>query len=141
MRTTGPSSPDSKRGISLVELMVAVTVLTLAILGTLTTQASCRKLSKTGRETTRAVADLQSAMEEILLLPIEDIPHEDGDYAPGLPIARFTDLHLNGETITPTYPGLGGGVVPDPLEIILTCQWIDHGGRARTLTFANLKTR
>ncbi len=121
--------------------MVAVTVMTLAILGTLGTQAQCQELAATSRDTNLAVADLHAAMEEVLLLSIDEIPAADGPYVPDVPIVRFTDLHLRDETITASYPNFAGGAVPDPLQIVLVCAWTDQGGRARTITFSCVKTR
>ena len=131
----------ARRGISLVELMVAVTIIVVAILGSLGAQTMCRDLARTSRETNRAVGDLRAAMEELLLLSSDDIPAAAGPYAPGLPIARFTDLHLKGETVIPTYPNYAAGPVPDPLQITLVCRWTDHAGRGRSITFASVKTK
>ncbi|MEW6073178.1 MAG: hypothetical protein AB1726_11390 [Planctomycetota bacterium] len=132
---------DARRGLSLVEVLVAIKVLALAILGTLGTQNTCRDLTQSSRETDQAVADLSAAMEEVLLVPIETLADPAGPFPDGVAIPRFADLHLEDETMTPTYPNLGGGGVPDPLEIVITCQWTDHAGRPRTLALASLKTR
>jgi len=131
----------SRRGLSLVEVMIAVSVLTLSILMTLGTQTQCRDLTAASRETNQAVADLQTAMETILLVQLEEIPLEDGPYAPGMPIPQYTDFHLEGQSITATYPNYEGGAVPDPLQIVLECQWMDPVGRPRTLSLSCVKTR
>lgn len=132
---------SGRKGLSLIEVMVAVTVMTIAILGTIGAQTMSRELAATSRDTNRAVADLRAAMEEVLLLSIDEIPDADGPYAPGVSIDRFEDLHLNDQSIVATYPNYAGGPVPDPLQVVLECRWSDHAGRDRSISIACVKTR
>lgn len=127
-------------GFTLVELMIAIGVLMIAVLGAFRTQIAAHNLLASASETNTAMADLQAAMEEIMLLPIDAIP-VTGAYPPGVAIADFNGLHLAAESIVPSYPGFAGGDVPDPLEVQLTITWNDYAGRARRLTLASMKTR
>lgn len=132
----------SRRGFTLIELMIAITVLTVAVLSTFITQISAHNLMRTSRETNTATADVQAAMEQLLLLPMNTIPIAGSAYVPGQPVAAFTGLHLRDETIVPTYPNYAGGpTVPDPLQIVLTITWSDFAGRQRILRLASMKTR
>ena len=87
------------------------------------------------------IPDDYAAMEEVLLQPIDQIPAA-GFYPPNQAIAAYTNLNLNGETVTPTYPNYGGvGPVPDPLEIVLSMTWQDWRGRPMTAQLATVKAR
>lgn len=138
-----PCNPrNRKRGFTLMELMIAITILLVAVLSTFVSQLSSHNLIRTSRETNSAIADLQAAMERVLLRPADQIPLAGAaNYPPGQPIAMFDGLHLSGETIVPSYPGFAGGAVPDPLPIVLTLAWNDFKGRPRTMRLASMKTR
>jgi prepilin-type N-terminal cleavage/methylation domain-containing protein len=129
-------------GLSLIELMIALTVLLVAVLGTVVTQLGSSALVVQSRETNRASADLTAAMEALLILPPDQIP-TPGRYPPGQSIAAFDDLHLANERIVPSYPGWAGGTadVPDPLPIVLTLTFQDFKGRQRQMRLASMKTR
>ena len=129
-------------GFSLYELLIAVGVLLVGVLVTLQTQATSLDLVRTTRETDTATSDLQAAMEQILLRPLDQIPVAGSAYAAGQPITAFNDLHLRNERLVPTYPNYAGGTsVPDPLQIELTLTWNDFKGRARTMRIASTRTR
>jgi Tfp pilus assembly protein PilV len=121
--------------------MIAIVVLLVAVLGTFTSQLRARELVQTSRETQIAMADLQGAMERILLRPVDQIPISTSAYADGQPIAAYEGLHLPSQRIVPNYPGYTGGGVPDPLPIVLTMTWTDPRGRLRTETLRSMKTR
>ena len=127
----------------MIELLVAITVTTIAILGALSAESMCTKLNRTSHETNRATADVQSAMEELLLLPIASIPDPNrGGVAPGAAVPAYDDLHLPQEAVVATFPNYdGAGSVPDPLEVVLTVTWQDAAGRDRSLTVSSMKTR
>lgn len=132
---------SGRAGFTLVELMISIIVLLVAVLATFTSQLKSRELLQTSRETGIAMADLQSAMEQILLRPVDQIPIAGSLYADDQPIAAFTNLHLANEVITADYPGFAGGAVPDPLQISLTITWTDPRGRPRTKSLRSMKTR
>lgn len=125
----------------MVELMIAATILMVAVLSTFVAQIGSHNLVKVAHETNTGMADLQAAMEAVLLRPVNEIPIPSSPFKPNTPIAAFNNLHLNGESIVPTYPGYAGGIVPDPLQIVLTLTFKDHKGRQRTMKLASMKTR
>jgi len=129
-------------GFSLYELMIAVVVLLVGIMAALQSQVSSTRLVHTTRECDLATSDLQSAMENILLLSPDHIPVAGSAYQAGLAIAAFTNLHLCNERIVPSYAGyVAGGAVPDPLQIQLDLTWSDYQGRAQTMRLACTRTR
>lgn len=127
-------------GFSLVELMVAMTVLLVAVLGTLVAQLSSHTLLRQARETNVASADLAAAMESLLVLPADQIPLA-GRFPPNVPMAAFEDKSFASQSIVPTYPGFAGGTPPDPLPIVLTMTFDDFQGRRRSLRLVSMKTR
>ncbi|MFN0242116.1 MAG: prepilin-type N-terminal cleavage/methylation domain-containing protein [Planctomycetota bacterium] len=132
----------TRQGFTLVEMMIAITVLAVAVLSTFITQISSHNLMRTSRETNVAMADAEAAMDRLLLLPVDEIPVAGSLFAAGQPVAAFTNLHLDNETIVPTYPGFAGvGAIPDPLQIVLTVTWNDYAGRQRIIRLSSMKTR
>ena len=129
-------------GFGLVELIVSLTIGMIVILGVGLTQTATAELNRTSDETHQAVSDLRTVLEEILSQPLEDIPDPDGLYAPGVPVAAYTDLHLAGQRLVVTYPNhVAGSTVPDPLEILVTLSWNDFRGRPRSVSMSTLTTR
>ncbi len=133
--------PGSRSGFGLVELLVAMSIVTIVLVGVGMAQTVCFNLNRTSEETLTAVSDLESAMESVLLLPLTQIPDPRGPFASGQPIAAFSDLHLEDERISPSYPNMTGVNVPDPLEIVLTITFDDYAGRPRSLSMASMRTR
>lgn len=130
-----------RKGFTLVELMIAITVMSLAVLTTFTSQLEAHSLVRQSGETNTAMADLQSAMEQVLILQVDQIPIPASRFRADTEVASFSSLHLRNEAIVSTYPGYTGGSVPDPLQIVLTCTWNDFKGRQRSLRLASMKTR
>jgi prepilin-type N-terminal cleavage/methylation domain-containing protein len=129
-------------GFTLYELMVAVGILLIAVLGTFSSQVTSHDLLRATHETDAATTDLQAAMEQILLRPPDQIPIAGSPYQAGQPIAAYTNLHLRNERMVATYPNYAGGAtVTDPLSIVLTLTWNDFKGRRRTMTLPCVKTR
>ena len=128
-------------GFTLVEVCAAIALLTVIVGAMLTSQAAALDVTRGALDTDIATADLQAAMEELLLTPLEDIPDPAGPYPSGVPIAKWTELHLRDETIVATYPNMVGLTVPDPLEVLLTIRWTDQRGEERTLDLSTARTR
>lgn len=121
---------------------MAIGVLVIAMGAFLRTQTGAAQLLGTARDTALASADLQACMEEIHALPHEQVPIAGSRFAADQSVASFEGLHLPDESIVATYPGfVAGGVVPDPLEVVLTITWSDRAGRTRNMRLASARTR
>jgi len=132
----------SGAGFTLLELMIAVGVILVAVLGTFGAQFTSHQLLRTARETETATLDLQAAMEQVLMVSPDLLPIPGGRFPAGQAIPAFTNLHLRGEVIVATYPNYpGGATVPDPLDVVLTLAWQDFRDRPRTMQLACRKTR
>ena len=137
----GPRAGGTRGGFSLVEVLIAVGVLMVAILSSVSSQMTSLNLMATSREGSLAMSDLQAVMESLLLELPDDIPAADF-FPPNVSVADYDGRNLQDERIVPSYPGyVAGGAVPDPLPIVLTINWTDFGGRPRTLTLSSMKTR
>ena len=119
----------------MLEVMLAISVLLIAVVSAMSSQVSSMNLLRASKESNTAMTDLEMAMEEVLLTSQDDIPVE---FPPGQPIPDYTTLNLGGETIVANYPGIVGGIVPDPLEIVLTMTWNDWAGRPRSSRLATM---
>ncbi|MDP6939077.1 MAG: prepilin-type N-terminal cleavage/methylation domain-containing protein [Planctomycetota bacterium] len=129
-------------GFSMVEVMLALSVLLVAVLGAFSSQAASSNLIRISRETDLALADLQACMEQALTLNTDDLPIVGSLFEDGQPVALYEDLNLEGESIVTTYPNyVVGQTIPDPLEIVLTLTWNDYGTRPRTVTLRSVKVR
>jgi type II secretory pathway pseudopilin PulG len=140
MRARSPGRRESG-GFTLLEIMIAIGVLMIAVVGSIATQMSAQSLLSTTRETATATSDLQAVMEQVLLYAPDQLPTATGRFPAGRPIAAYSNLHLRNERIVPTYPNYSGGTVPDPLSIQLTATWSDYRGRPRTMSLSSAKTK
>ena len=121
--------------------MVAIGVLLIAVMAAFSSQITSLNLMRNSRETNTAMADLQAAMEKILIAVPQSLP-EHADYGDGQAIAEYDDLHLSNEQIVVEYPGyVAGDPVPDPLSILLTVTWNDFQGRSRRLQLSSVKAQ
>lgn len=143
VRRTYPRSQAAatrcRAGFSLIELMVAISVLLIGTLAAFATQVSSGQIIDHSRDVTVAVGDLEMCMEELLLQSADDMP---AVYPQGVPIPAFTGLHLRAEDITPTYPNwVPGDPTPDLLEVSLAATWLDSSGRLQRQTLLTAKSR
>jgi prepilin-type N-terminal cleavage/methylation domain-containing protein len=144
MGHTGRSGGASRRsrGFTLVEIVIATTILVVAVLGTFLSQLKAHSLVSSSRETSVAMADVRAVMERLALMPLQEIPVGTSTYAAGEPVAAFEGLHLRDERVVVTYPGYGGGTfVPDPLPILVTITWTGGRGERRELRVRSMRTR
>jgi hypothetical protein len=122
----------------LIELMIAVVLLSVGVLSAFFGQVSSLNLLRAARERNTAMSDLESCMEAILSEPLTDIPTE---FPAGVSVPEFDGLNLAAQQLVPTYPGFAGGAVPEPLEVLLTATWNDWRGRPQSIRLASVRTR
>lgn len=132
----------TRGGFTLLEVLIASSVIVIALLAAYSSQISSLGLLKTTRDNNTAMAELTAAMEMILTEPVDDIPIAGSEYEANQAIVAFNDRSLRNERIVATYPNLPvGGAIPDLLEITLTLTWTDWSGRQRNMTLRSAKAR
>ena len=135
-------TPRRAGGFTMVEMIVAITVLLIAVLSTSVAQIAALRLQDGAKETNVALADLESAMESVMAMSIDTIPIDGSRFEAGQPVAAYEGLHLRDQRIVTTYPGYTlGGVVPDPLPIVMTTTWTDRRGAQRSAVLRGMKTK
>ncbi len=122
-------------GLTLVELMCAIMVLLITALGAFSSEITSLNLARAARETQIISADLQAAMDRILIFTVPNIPPNFPD---GQNIADFDSLHFPNQAIVASYPG---GAAADPLTIRVTATWTDFAGRTRTMGLSSQRSR
>ena len=127
-------------GFTLLEVLFATAVLSITLMATVSSQLAALNLMRTARDSSTAIAELSTALEEVLSRPIDSIPVAAG-FPEGTAIASYNDRALRDERITPDYPNYAGGAIPDVLEIVLQLDYTDWAGRAATMRLASRKAR
>jgi prepilin-type N-terminal cleavage/methylation domain-containing protein len=125
-----PSSVDASRsrrprrsqGLTLIEVLIATTVLSIAAVVAFPTMLSFVALSDAAREKNVATHDLTTALEDVAATPFDQVTKT---YANGLAIPKFAALHLSKESIVVAYDDPAA----DPLIVTLTMTWNDAKGR------------
>lgn len=128
----------SRQGSSLVEVLLAASMLSVSMLGALRSQVSSVQLMKEARETELAVQVLHEAMARAQLETNAELAGADGDLAPGEPLA--TSLVLTDQVVQYTLPGLADGdPVPVCLGLRFQISWTSSSGLPRTLALVGAK--
>ena len=126
----------------MLEFLIASIVMIVAVLSAFGSQLTSFQLIRTSQESKTALSDLQAAMEQLLLLRLDELPIAGSPFEHESEIEAYAELHLQAEVMTVAYPGyVLGGAIPDPLPILLTVSWLDQKGRARELALSSMRTR
>ena len=119
-----------KKGFTLLELAIASGILTVAILGLLSSLQSPFTLNATSKETAIALQDASRVLEEIRTATFSTIPTTNWTTW-----AQTNGLtHLVNEAVTVTTIGT------DPLTATVQVRWTSQGGKGSTRTLL-LSTR
>src|SRR5262245_51415550 len=122
-----------RAGFSMVELMVAITLLMVATSGTLIANVAARNLTRTSRETRAATLAAAAAMEGMLLVP----PQEALAQHPAGNKIDVGDFGLRDLSVVPSYPDYVAG--DELLRIELSVSWTTFDGDSRTMVFVTAK--
>ncbi|MFC1631685.1 hypothetical protein ACFL2I_03930 [Candidatus Omnitrophota bacterium] len=130
------------QGLTLVELLTAALVASLAIGATVVCFSQVFYLSEVAKDTSVAVSDIRDMMEEIWSTPFDFIVSSfpDGDID-GPPANNYANVvggyTLGSESIVVDY----ADVAADPLELAITASWLDTRGHPRTIQLSTFRTR
>ena len=136
----------SESGFSLIELLIAMSILAVGLLATVTMQATALQRDGFAQRTTEAAALARGAMDDLMSRPGGDVFFQTVVAAPGIvfdldPNTAATTQIIQGATysatvvVTPNASISVGGAapvsVPNLTQVILT---VTGGGRAATVT-------
>lgn len=122
----------------MLEVMFSTLVLIVSLLAAFMSQIVSLNLVRTARDANTAASELTAAIEEVTSFNLDALPQR---YPNGVEIAKYDGRALRDESIVVTYPNLGGGGVPNPLQVVLTINWIAWNGQPSTMTLATMKAR
>lgn len=106
------------RGLTFIELMIALAILSVVALVAFPTMLSFLDLSDSARQENVATHDLMSAVEDVMSTPFTQITTT---YPQGQAIPKYQGLHLPNEAILVTYDDPKA----DPLLVTLTVSYDD----------------
>ena len=114
-----------RKGTTLIEVIIAMSVLTVALIGFLSLIFTANQLSASSREGSIAAYDLQSAVEDTFAVPYDDFRTR---YVNNYTFPAATYNHLRNEQVRLTRLALdpGGSWIEYRVEITYT----SHRGRA-----------
>lgn len=131
-----------RRGFSMVEALVSATVLATVGVAAVATQLSAQDLLAEARENNLATELLESTMDRVAVLSVDDILAGSTEYQidSTVPCASGGGGHLLGQTILLTSPGYTpGDPRPDVLPLQLDLAWVTSTGQPRSLSLSMLK--
>ena len=137
----GGSRRGGRRGgFTLLELAIAIAVMTIGLSAAFASQLTALNLLRTTRETATATADLQALMEEVrATMPRDQVVVA---YPPGVPVPAYTDRNFTNQRLVCTYPNWAPpAALPQMLQIVITATWDDYAGRPRTLIMRSARAR
>lgn len=114
------------KGMSLVELMVSMSILSVVLLSMIYGMTVNMKLQYNSRVTDMAMADLLTVRDHILSVPFSELKKIYPDNSTIAGINRVA-----GEVVTITYPNVSG-VGDDLYMVSATITWLDYGRRTHT---------
>ena len=132
----------SKSGTTLIEILFATLVFTLALSGLMSSVFAIVTLVDAAKDSSIATSNLSNMMEKIRVTPFANIvtnfPDAQIDGPAGNPysavVGRYTliDEHIVANYADPTV---------NPLEINIRVNWQDKQGRLRNMAISTFKTR
>lgn len=133
---------NKNRGITLVEVLIAITIVAFAAVAIIQVYISSISLSEINKEEAVAVEHLTNIMEAIKCTPFNSITTDFPDGFPDGPAsneysALTGDYALAGEQIVVSYVDPAS----DPLEIIASLSWQDKRGIDHTKYLVTKRTR
>jgi prepilin-type N-terminal cleavage/methylation domain-containing protein len=136
-RTRAATRSRQKRsrrgGLTLVEVMVALTILAVVGLVAFPTMLSFVDLSDSARQENVGTHDLMSAVEDVISTPFTQVT---ATYPQGQAIPKYQGLHLQNESVVVTYDD----PLADPLIVTLSLSYKDSKGRPWQGVFRCVRT-
>lgn len=133
-------SKASRRGLSLIETLIATLICVIAIAGALEAFHYTFLLARTARATSMALSDIGNMLERIACTPFNDITINFPDGVIDGGASDYPTIvggySLNNEQIRVDYTNPSS----DPLEVIVTVGWLGPRNRPYTISLSTFKT-
>lgn len=131
---TSPSQSDA--GLGLLEVMMALTVLTVVMTILFSSFVSGSLLSRVSKDKHRALLDATALMEQMSVIPIANV---GATFPHATDIPEFNDLHVPGQRVQVLYAN--GNPALRPLEYQVVCTWTSTGGFPGRLVVDGVRAR
>jgi hypothetical protein len=129
-----PARPDA--GLSLVEIMLALTVLTVVVVMLFGAILSTHMLGRVNKDKHRAIMDTTALMEQMAMIPIGNLgttfPHATD-------IPEFDNRHISNQRVRVVYDG--GDPTARPLGYQVVSTWTTAGRLPARLTVRGIRSR
>jgi hypothetical protein len=134
--TPRPQSMRPDAGLTLVEIMLSLTVLTVVMVMLFGVFLSGFTLSRVNKDKHRALMDTTALMEQMAVIPIGSLgttfPHATD-------IPEFNDLHIPNQRVQVQYDN--GNPNARPLQFRVVSTWTTAGGMPARLTIQGVRAR
>ena len=118
-----------EKGFTLVEVMIAIAILTFGILAVASMQTSSMYGNSTANRVTEGTSWAGNKMEELLTIPDTDAQLSVGTHGPETMISGVSRYDVNWEVIDSVDPS---NPIEDAKLIIVTVTWRDKGNMKST---------
>ena len=125
------SHPRTRQGFTLIEIMIALSLLSILALSTMLAIIPVGRQARLSREMNTAATALRSVLEQVQTLPFDSLPSR---YLQGqvVPVAALSGGQIVINYTDPTV---------DPIEISIAISWNSPEMGPYSRTFTTLKTR
>ena len=137
LRATGHrrTSPGNRAGFTIIEAVVAFSVLSIGVFSLVGVLISCQSLENVSHETVMAMNEARRVLEDIRRMPFAEIGEEN--------VIPVFDVSQDGASLTPRFGQQSCGsvtVLPEDAdgmkEIIVTVEWRSITGGERRIQLA-----
>jgi prepilin-type N-terminal cleavage/methylation domain-containing protein len=131
-----PCARRGDAGLSLIEIMMALAVLTVVMVMLFGTYLSAYALSRVNKDKHRALMDTSALLEQMATIPIGDLGNT---FPHAADVPAFNDLHVPDQRVQVLYEG--GDVTARPLEFQVVSTWTSANRLPARLAIRALRAR
>jgi hypothetical protein len=137
IRAHVPKRPPSREaGLTLVEIMLAITVLTVVVTMLFGAMLSSHLLSRVNKDKHRAILDTTALMEQMRLIPIGNL---GATFPHAVDIPQFNDLHIPNQRVRVLYDGANPNARPLGYQVEST--WTTAGRLPARIAVRGVRAR
>lgn len=136
LRKRAPFNKNSQ-GFTLIELMIAMAVLVLVLVGYLCANTTIQQSNEAAFERTLALQDANQVLERMRMESASGIfpGNVTAEFPDGEPVSGFTSL--SSQSVTVDYVDS----TADPLDVTVTVNWLERGVRSTSVSIRSRLTQ